>query len=69
MIQQFICDKCGLESHVHITEGEDVMSAVHKIEDEHKKWSPECTNNYRELRVILDSDYAGESTPCEKEKL
>jgi hypothetical protein len=57
MIQEFICDKCGLESHVHIGEHEDVMTVVHKIEAEHKKWSPECSNGYRELRVVQAPEF------------
>lgn len=51
MRQEYECEKCGVESHVNVDRHEDVMSVVYKLEADHKKWSPECDQPVRKLRV------------------
>ena len=53
-IQSYLCEKCGVESHVYYEEGEDVISVVHKIEDDHAKWSPLCKVPVTHLKAVND---------------
>lgn len=58
--QEYICDECELESHIFFQEREGVMSVIHKISDDHRKWSPECSNPVYKLRVIREEEEEGE---------
>ncbi len=52
--QEYACDKCGVESHIFHDDHADVISVVHLMEEDHKKWSPECDLPVENLRVIND---------------
>lgn len=42
MKRSYICDKCGVESHVNLGDNPNFYEAVKGIRDDHYKWSPEC---------------------------
>jgi len=49
--QEWICEKCKRSGKVSYTKDEaDVMSVVHKIGDDHKRVSPNCTQSTTMLR-------------------
>jgi hypothetical protein len=50
--QEYICDECGLESHVKFKESAGIIYVVHLIADDHKKWSPECKCPVDRLRCV-----------------
>ena len=50
--QSYVCDECGLQSHITYSEREGVISGIHKIQADHKKWSPECQCPLEELRAV-----------------
>jgi len=50
--QEYFCEKCELKSTVHYYKGEDVISVVHLIEDDHRSRSPDCNCPVTELIVI-----------------
>lgn len=58
MRQEYLCDACGVESHVYLDEDEGVWSAVEKIKADHRKWSPECTGEPRVLVAIAPNNQA-----------
>jgi hypothetical protein len=64
--QNYSCEGCGLESHVMYAEHESVFQVIYKIDDDHKKWSPECQRSYRELRLrggLQQSDQPPPASP------
>ncbi len=50
--QEWTCDKCGVNGIVYVWVGQDVMSVVNRIRDQHKELSPECDNPVRKIRVL-----------------
>jgi len=53
--QEYYCEKCGLESHIYHREDDDMLTVVRLIEENHNKWSPECTQPTTMLRVINEN--------------
>jgi hypothetical protein len=53
---EFLCDRCGVESHVFIDKGEDVYSGCQKIVAEHEKWSPECMGDLSTIRLLAPTE-------------
>ena len=51
-IQEYLCEECNLKSSVQYESGEDVFSVINKIEDDHKKHSPDCTCSTGNLKII-----------------
>ncbi|KKK56653.1 hypothetical protein LCGC14_3062360 [marine sediment metagenome] len=49
--QEYWCEICGVESHVLHRHDAGVMEVVHLLDDDHKKWSPECDTPATKLRV------------------
>jgi hypothetical protein len=56
VIQKYICSKCEKTGSVYYYAGEDLMSVVYRIEDDHKKISPDCTYDFAYISTISD-DY------------
>lgn len=48
---EFICERCGLESHVEIAKDESVYVGCEAIRANHAKWSPECTGDLSTIRL------------------
>jgi hypothetical protein len=46
MKQLWFCEKCNIGSRVDLDEREDVVSALRKIKDSHRKVSPMCSAYY-----------------------
>lgn len=58
MRQEFICEHCGVESHVNLPRGldEDALVVLEMIAAEHKKWSPECeapAETVKKLKALI----------------
>jgi hypothetical protein len=52
MRQEFICERCGLESNVELAADESVYAACEAIRADHEKWSPECTGDLSTIRLV-----------------
>lgn len=50
--REFLCEQCGVESHVFLADSDDVYSGVQAIRDEHKKWSPECEGDLAKIKLL-----------------
>lgn len=46
---EYVCEKCGVESHVYAEDAADVWDVAQKIRVDHRKWSPECNGDVRVL--------------------
>jgi uncharacterized protein with HEPN domain len=51
-IQEFECPKCGLESHVFFTDTTTIADMVVAIGEEHRRWSPECRQEFPDLKFF-----------------
>jgi len=49
--QEYLCDDCGVESHVFIEEGVTILDFLSEIMDDHNKWSPECDIHINNIRL------------------
>lgn len=57
MKQPWSCNLCQERSSVKFLEGEDALSVVHRIEDDHEKVSPGCKAFiYRDILVYSSEE-------------
>lgn len=54
MRQSYICDQCGVESHVDLGEDANFYEAVRRIRSDHHKWSPECATTKVQISNAVD---------------
>ena len=52
MRQEYLCEKCGVESHVSLHENDDVWGVAQAIFVDHSKWSPNCDGGRDTLRIL-----------------
>lgn len=52
MRQEFVCERCGVESHIYLDSDESVYVSCEKIRKEHEKWSPECTGDLSTIKLL-----------------
>lgn len=50
--QEFLCNECGLESHVDLDPSADVYTNCELIKVNHQKWSPECKGDLSTIRLL-----------------
>lgn len=50
--QEFLCDECGLESHIDLNPTDDVYTNCQLIKANHQKWSPECNGDLSTIRLL-----------------
>lgn len=50
--QEYLCDECGLESHVYYNDLSYLLEVVNLIDADHKKRSPKCSTPVSRLRII-----------------
>lgn len=62
MRQEYICDECGLESHVDLARGhdEDALKVLEIVNKDHNKWSPECGATAERVRLLKTLIASGE---------
>lgn len=52
MRQEYLCEECGLESHVDLDSSQGVYANCEEIQRDHKKWSPECSGDLAAIRLL-----------------
>lgn len=50
--QEFLCNECGLESHVDLDPSADVYTNCQLIKANHQKWSPECKGDLATIHLV-----------------
>lgn len=52
MEDTWYCEACKRRGEVLVEVGEDIGSFVNKIDTDHQRSSPQCSTDYRGLRIL-----------------
>jgi len=55
-LQGYVCDKCGVESHVYYQEEIEKEFIQQLVESDHQKWSPECPEVFSNFVLAEERD-------------
>lgn len=54
--QSYLCEDCGVESHVDYDEDAVIYGNIEAIRADHRKWSPECAGDLAKIKLLPASE-------------